>query len=293
MSKLVLSPYPRFHTAAVKWGSWSVSIDDRSIAIEDVADQTDAQSVLTFTSTVTVASAQLEDLDIPWAGVELVLTASSNSTAFTAIKSVTLSKSDDSCSATASVTVPGDSIAENLLLRAQIITKSNEVPWLARRILSEAPIERVALHSDQVGFPTVSYSFDEAGLPDAPWRLVIEADEAEASFMHSVRLELNEDFPLVCDYLDGKNVPHISSHVTAFIVRILVGTVARLAVADSEGRTPDDIAVAAPNSIAASAARATRQYLNHSLNWAVEKYQTRPEVFEMSLASGTGIARGN
>lgn len=292
MSKVVLSPYPRLKTTSVEWSSWTATIDGREISLDQIADQVDVQSILSFSTSVSVPVSELDLFDFLWSRTELVLTISSNATAFTVSKSKFLVRTEATCHATVSVTVPAKLIAENLVLRAQLVSCASNTPWLSRLIIADAPLERLPLHSEQVGFPTVSYSFEQEGLPDTPWRLVVDADEADASFMHSVRLELNEDFPLVCEYLDGKSVPLISSQVTALIVRVLVGTVARLSSDNGEGRSPDDIASVAPDSIAASAARATQLYLGRSLNWAVEKYKTRPEVFEMALAAGTNIAIG-
>lgn len=291
MSKVTLSPYTRLRSSGVVWNPWSVSIDERPIALNEVADQADAHSALTFAVEVTVPVVELEKLGLQSNNLELVVSVSCSATAFSKSGTVRLTTVESSYNAAATVTISGDAVAESLSLRAHIISRSEKSHWLARRILATAPVERVPLDSEQIGFPTVSFSFGSAGLPDAPWRLIVDADEPEASFMHSVRLELNEDFPLVCDYLDGKNVPLISSQITALIVRVLVGTIARLVADDYAGRSPDEIALDEPDSIAASAARAAKNYLNSTLGRAVSEYQAHPEVFEMKLATGTNISR--
>lgn len=292
MSKIVLSPYPRLATSSVVWGAWTSTIDDRAIALEEIADQVDAHSNLTFSTSVAVPVRDLELLNLDTNDSELVLTVSSNATALSMTSSATLARSGSDCRASATVTVPANAVAETIVLRTQLITKSGATGWLTRRIIADGPVFRVPLHTDQVGFPTVSYSFENANLPNVPWRLIVEADDPEASFMHSVRLELNEDFPAVCEYLDGKNMPMVSSQIIALIVRVLVGTVSRMVSNDGDQRTPEEIAMQAPNSITASAARAANQYLRRSLNWAVAEYKSRPEVFEMALAERTAIPKG-
>lgn len=292
MSKIVLSPYPRLAASSVVWGEWTSLIDDRLIALEEIADQVDAHSNLTFSTSVEFPISDLELLNLDMNDSELVLTVSSNATAKTMTSSASLTRSGSDCRASATITVPANAVAEAIVLRTQLITKSGATGWLTRRIIADGPVSRIPLHSDQVGFPTVSYSFENANLPDVPWRLIVEADDPEASFMHSVRLELNEDFPMVCEYLDGKNMPIVSSQVIALIVRVLVGTVARMVSNDGESRTPEEIALEAPNSITASAARAASQYLRRSLNWAVAEYTSRPEIFEMALAERTAIPKG-
>ena len=290
MSKVVLSPYPTLRSNATSWSKWIALVNDKEFDLDQVADNFDAQSRLNFSITVNVDSSAIENIDISQESVYLVASISCNSTAFTTNQTVHLEKIGDGLQAAVSISIDGTYIAESIILGAQLITRSSTASWLDRRIISSSPSLRVPLDSDQIGFPAVSFSFDEAGLPSAPWRLIIEADDPEASFMHSVRLELNEDFPLIRDYLDGKKVPLVSSQVTASIIRTLVATVSRLTFESGDERTPDQIAFDAPSSITASANRAAKQYLKRSLNWAIVEYRNRPEAFEMALSVGSQIA---
>ena len=147
------------------------------------------------------------------------------------------------------------------------------------------------MNSEASGFPTSAYSFKGHRLPDAPWRVVVSAEEVESTFVHSVRLHLNEDYPLVQELIEGRPKPIVEQELTASIARTLIATVSRLSADIGIPATLDSVAGDFPDSVAAAARNVARVYLNRTLDAAVSDYRNRPEEFEYKLAGAVGLMR--
>lgn len=292
MSRLVLYPYPRLSASAVEWTAWSASIDGRAVEIDDIVEIWDADALLSLRVGVRVTKQAADEADVPAADMRLVASISCKDTALTVESEAGFAIDSDEVSAAVEVTVPGCGISEALEVRSRVIAPVPGVAWLSRRVLAECSPRRIPLNSELDGFPTVAFSFASEGLPDGPWRLIVIADDAEATFAHSVRLELNEDYALVRELMEGRTSAFVEAELEASIARVLIGTVSRLLSGSSDPRTPDVIAAEAPDSLAAAAARASRTYLHVSLSSAVAEHRQQPERFEYALAAGVGILRG-
>lgn len=294
MAKFVLYPYQRFQASEVTWNDWSASLDGRGVRIEEVADNWDPKTQLRFSMEASIRS---EALDAIGGGrPKLVLTAASHDCAETFSASADFITSGVSLTAGAEVVVPGHAIAQSLELNARILLPVNGPSGTAalnRRIVSEVAPTRVSLDSTLEGFPTSAYSFDKHRLPEAPWRLAISAEDLESPFSHSVRLHLNEDYAVVRGLIDGSPKKYVEQELTATIARVLIGTAARLAADDSQGRSLDAIAAEFPDSFAAGAQVAANRYLRKSLDAAASDYRKSPERFEYSIYGGVGSLKGS
>lgn len=289
MAKLILYPYQRLDAADLSWSPWTATISGNATSLDAIADAWDANAELAFRIAVAVSGSGFERCGVAPDNARLVVSASCKDTAYTTVEEATFARSGQELVAEAAVTVPGQVVSESVELHAHVISRGTGPRWLARRILSERATERIALDSAIVGFPTVAFSFEEHHLPAAPWRLVVDADDAESVFAHSIRLELNEDLGPVRRLMEGASDPHVNRELVASITRVLIGTVSRLLDGTSESRSAAQIAAEAPDSIAAAAARAAAQHLRKPLNDAVQEYRRQPERFEASLAAGTGL----
>lgn len=292
MTRIALYPYPRFDRADVAWGGWAAALADHHQPLDQVADNWDANADLSLKISVHVSAEALARLSLSANGVKLVATVACRDTSYTATCEEPLRVEPTGLEAQALVRVRSRNVSERLDLRACLIASQPGEGQLARRILANGPDAQVALDSSLSGFPTVAYSFVARGLPSAPWRLVIDADDVEAPFAHSVRLELNEDNERVRALMAGKPDAFTDTALVASITRVLIGTVARMLDSSMEARSPETIAAEAPDSITAAAARASSQYLRLPLSSAIRDYRLRPERFEYALSSGVGLLEG-
>lgn len=291
MARLILYPYPRFDPSEVVWGSWTAQLDGQMLALEDVADRWDAKSQLRFGISASVkrnALARFEDGQF-----KMSLTASCRDTAFTFYANSDFISGAETITATAELAVPGNAIAQRLVLGAKILFRATggQDSLLNRRIVSEFPVTRIGLDSLLDGFPTSAYSFKKHNMPEAPWRVDISADDLEAPFAHSVRLHLNEDYSTVRGLIGGQPKPYVEQELTASITRVLVGAIARLATDDGLQRNVDAVAEEFPDSLAAGVKNAARVYLKKSLQEAISDYVLKPEQLEYSVANGVGLLK--
>lgn len=292
MARMVLYPYQRFDSTDVSWGEWTASLDGRSLQVAEISDIWDSKSQFRFGLEASVKSVALDRLG--GGRLRLILAVTCRDTAVTFNTSADFIAGAESLTSSAEVAVPGHAISQRVELNARLVLpmgESRSEQFLNRRIVSELLETRIALDSNLEGFPTSAYSFTKHNIPAAPWRLAIIAEDLEAPFAHSVRLHLNEDYPLVQELIDGNPKPYVEQELTAGITRVLIGTVARLAVGDLNGRSLDSIAAEFPESLVAGAENAARLYLWKSLQDAVTDYNIRPEQLEYSISSGVGLLK--
>src|SRR5699024_11456131 len=98
--------------------------------------------------------------------------------------------SSKSC-ATATVSLTGSAVAEQLELRATVTAAFGDSPWLTRRIIASRPVEKINLDSHLVGFPTSAVSFRANNLAAAPWVVRVNAVSLSDSCVNSIWLLLN------------------------------------------------------------------------------------------------------
>ena len=297
MTRVVLYPFPRLPERSIQWRDWDVLLDGRAVRLDEVADQWDADSALTFRISVSIHQRELGLVSDRPENARLVAAVTCHDTAYTATADTALHSGETDMSGSLSLTVLGRDIAQMLELRAQVVgpmgsAEDTSSAWLQRCVLADGPAVQEQLDSALIGFPTVAFSFDRANYPDAPWRIAVTATDAEEAFANSIRLELNEDYPLVRQLMDGEAEDHVANELIASITRVLIGTISRLIEDETTQRSPDEVAAEAPSSIAAASARAAKQYLLMSLGEAVKVLRAKPEEFEYYLANGTGILRG-
>lgn len=289
MTKQMLYPFPRIATQHLEWGDWAIRINGVQATDGSIADEWDSNAELVLGISVRVKSETLSDLGID--SPALTLTATCPSTAFSTYDDAEFRTEPSSATAATELRIAGTEVSQLLTIRAEIVGNDQSQKWLRRRILAEGPSLRLPLDTELDGFPTSSYSFDRQGMPEAPWRLVVSADELEAPFAHSIRLELNEDYASVRKLIAGKPEPHLARELDATIVRVLISTATRLSAGSAEGQSLDEVAAEFPDSIAAAAQRAAEQYLQLSLNAAVNTYRLKPERYEYEVATGTNLLK--
>lgn len=288
MSKRQFYPFPRLVPSEIAWQKWSVSVDGEPIGVDDLADHWDANSLISFAISARISQEAMGAMGIT--EPLLAVTAACADTAHSVSMDAPAEVSGEALTATVELDVAGRNISQVIDLRADVIGHDDSASWLSRRIIAEGPRLRVPLESDLIGFPTSSSSFDTRGLPPAPWRIHVAADSLDVPFMHSVRLELNEDYPTIRRLINGKPDPGTDAELSASITRVLIATVSRL-WDGGEGRL-EDIAAEYPDSITAAAQRAAEQRASSSISDAVNRYRLRPERLEYDIASRQRILRG-
>lgn len=291
MSRVILYPFPRLPDAALRWSEWVITANGARVNAQELCDLWDANSELDFAVKVSIRLKLIAPLKLRHP--ELVLTVSCSESAFSCSQSARLIQDRDLASASTSVTVRGVDIAQSVQLRAQIIDAPPEAelalrPWMSRLVLAELPAVTVPLVSDLTGFPTSAQSFRKSNLPQAPWRIAVNATELSDSFSNSVRLYLNVDYPVVQELIDGKPRPYVETELSAAITRVLLSAARKLHDEGALNRAPSAIATEYPESVAAAAERASEQYLRMSLNEAISEMSLRPDSFEYRLAVGLG-----
>ncbi|MGP9606243.1 hypothetical protein ACT3TP_16280 [Glutamicibacter sp. AOP38-B1-38] len=289
MSKFTFYPYPRLQS--VQWSELSANFDGELYAFEKLPDVWDSNSEVTFRVSASVDNELFETVNVDSSSSLLVIEVTCRDTAYSLTMEASFTRKVDILDAVAEITVSGSSVSESIELSAFIIGPVDEQPWLRRAVLAEGPSSRVALNSDLVGFPTSAFSFVEEHLPPAPWRLAVTAEDIEAPFAHSVRLELNEDFQVVRDLIAGKANPSVHADLVSSITRVLIGTIAGIKNSTSDSRMAAEVAKEAPNSIVAAAARASEQYLSSTIDSAISMYFRQPELFDYKLLTGSDLYR--
>lgn len=289
MTKQRLFPYPRLAAGDLSWGIWNIRLNGAQASESEISDDWDSNAELSLGISVRASTDRLNSLAVR--NPKLVLTVNCPSTAYSVSRDAQLQLGKSSMTAETELRIDGNVVSQVLTVRTEIIGEDNSQPWLRRRIVAEGPTLRVPLDAALDGFPTSSYSFDKEGMPGAPWRLVVSADELEAPFTHSVRLELNEDFAPVRKLIGGNPEPYVVRELDATIVRVLIATAARLSSTDARDRTLEAVAAEYPDSIAAAAQRASEQYLQMSLSAAIKSYRLTPDKHDYEVAAGTNLLK--
>lgn len=289
MTRQRLFPYPRLAANDLDWGSWTIRLNGSQTSESAISDDWDSNSELSLGVTVGANTDRLNKLGIR--NPKLVLTVNCPSTALSVSRDAHLQLGQSSMTAEAELRIDGKFVSQVLIVRTEIIGEDISQPWLRRRIVAEGPTLRVPLDAELDGFPTSSYSFDKEGMPEAPWRLIVFADELEAPFAHSIRLELNEDFAPVRKLIGGNPEPYVVRELDATIVRVLIATAARLSSTNAVQTTLEEVAAEYPDSIAAAAQRASEQYLQMSLSAAIKSYRLTPDKHDYEVATGTNLLK--
>lgn len=289
MTRQRLFPYPRLAASDLDWGSWTIRLNGSQTSESAISDDWDSNAELSLGVSVRAKTDQLNKLGVR--NPKLVLTVNCPSTALSVSRDAHLQLGQSSMTAEAELQIDGKVVSQVLTVRTEIIGEDISQPWLRRRIVSEGPTLRVPLDTELDGFPTSSYSFDKEGMPEAPWRLVVSADELEAPFAHSIRLELNEDFAPVRKLIGGDPEPHVVRELDATIVRVLIATAARLSSTDAAQTTLEEVAAEYPDSIAAAAQRTSEQYLQMSLSAAIKSYRLTPDKHDYEVGAGTNLLK--
>lgn len=287
MAAIQFYPYPRL-TTEPKWWGLRAFVDGAPVDLDQVEDRWDADSDLSFEVGVEISADAVEGFDQP----ELVVTAACSETAVSVVQRVSLIRERRTMTATGRVSLSGADVAEGVEIRASLVAPLGDVDWLSRRVIAQRRTERVSLDAERGGFPTTAVSFKANGFPEAPWFVDVNAEALSDTLVHSVTLTLNVDYPRVGDLISGEPDRDVEAELNASIIRVLVATTSRLLDEHTgvQGLAPliDD----APESIAAAASQACRNYFKRDLEWAVSLYRNRPDEFDMQLLSAVQALRG-
>ncbi|MCV7564671.1 hypothetical protein [Micrococcus aloeverae] len=285
---VVLHRFPMVDDSTVLWHPWGAEVDDVYRQPAEVADCWDSNSRLRFFVGVSVDADAVRAI-AGTAPAELMVTATCHATSTTRTSRAPLQENGPSLSARTMVELIGNVLAERLDLSAALIAPSGDHSWLATRIISQGPFERVPLQQDANVFPISAVSFRDQQWREAPWRFDIFATDLADAFSTGLRLFLNLDLPLAAALLDDTASQATRGLLDMVIARQLIATASGLA----EGTAEDVDAVAAenPDSIAAAAANVATKYFHTSLKEATRSYRDQPERFEYLLAAETSLLR--
>lgn len=289
MGAVPLFPFPRVQEH-VSWSGVRLIVNGQPTEPGDLADRWDSDSLIRLSINAQVPSREIAKLEL-LTGPSLVLTVGCNDTSESFTTEVDFKASSSDLQAAAEVEFDGSRVAQRLTVRASVTAPFGDVPWLKRRILAERPVERINLDSELSGFPTTAMSFSESSLPAAPWTLAVFATALSDPFAHSIRLNLNTDFPRVEELIFGRPEPYVENALQVAITRALIQTARRLA---DEAGSDAEIRIAVteyPESIAASADKACRDYLRRSLEEVITLARRQPERLDTLIDSAFGILR--
>lgn len=262
-------------------------LSGRPVDPADIADRWDVDSTISLSVSATTPSSELAQFDAP----TLTLKAACTETAESVIARSSFTIGSTESHATATVVLPGRLVAEQIELRATLCAPYGDEAWLSQRIIAERPLERIDLRSELRGFPTTAMSFERADWRPSPWVLNVNATELSDPFAHSIQLILNEDYPRIEELIEGQALPHVETALSAAIIRSLLQSARRLA--DDVGADTNIGAVITefPNSIAAAADKASRDFLKQPLTWVVGRLRSRPEDVEAMIDSAVGTLK--
>lgn len=284
MSSVSMSPFPRFDSR-VEWSAISASVDGHSRDLGELADSWDADSEVAFEVTATMPIELHKELESD--SIRLALTGGCSSTGVSVSSESAFTRGSIRSSATATISIPGRDLAGRVDIRAVVIAPHMNIPWLSRRVIAERRPERVGLDSSMTGFPTVSISFTENSMPDAPWHVRVSATSLADPFAHSIQLVLNEDYPRVVALIEGRAEPYVASALERAILRTLIQAVARLRAQEGLSASLRSIAAEHPDSIVAAATKACSDYLQRDIDSVISTSRTRPEDVETWMAAAT------
>ncbi|WCE40423.1 hypothetical protein PGC08_01615 [Brevibacterium sp. BDJS002] len=260
------------------------------VAVDGLADRWDADSVLSFTVSVSVPNSKIESLND--GGPVLNLSIGCKETGESTYSRAQFSKDSSKAYATATVILNGSAVAEQLELRATVTAPFGNSAWLSRRIIASRPVEKINLDSHLVGFPTSAVSFKANNLAPAPWVVRINAVSLSDPCANSIRLLLNEDYPRVVELIEGRARPYVEEALQVTIIRSLLSTAQRLSSIEGGISVVADVIAEYPDSIAAAAEKSCRDYLNKSLPAALTLLEREPETVEHLITSAVGFLKG-
>lgn len=289
MNSVRLFPYPRIDNA-VEWSQTSILANGQPVAVDEVADRWDADSDLSFTVSASVTNSKIDSFKD--GKVRLNLSIGCKETGESTYSSAQFSKDSSKSYATATVSLTGSAVAEQLELRATVTAPFGDSPWLSRRIIASRPVEKINLDSHLVGFPTSAVSFRANNLAAAPWVVRVNAVSLSDPCANSIRLLLNEDYPRVVELIEGRSRSYVEEALQATIIRSLLATVQRLSASEGGISRVTDIVAEFPDSIAAAAEKSCRDYLNRSLSAVLTQLDREPEAVEHLISSAVGFLKG-
>ncbi|AZQ77089.1 hypothetical protein EJ997_06860 [Flaviflexus ciconiae] len=283
--RINLYPFPRIDSD-VSWSPTSFLVNDEPVEKDDIAERWDCNSQLSVLTSVQVPSSVIQAMQL--SEIKLVLSVSCPSTSETSVEVSYPTVVAQKYSFQAVVTVGGHQIARKLNIRAMLVAPEGIESWLSRRILAELN-ESINLESWVDGFPTIAMSFEENHRPRAPWSINVEATSLEDPFVHAFRLELNTDNLLVSDLIAGKNVPRVGNALDASILRVLIDTFRRLFKDSGRRQCLDDIVIEYPESVAAAANQASKDFLSRPITETLSLAEHRPDELETLINASTNL----
>lgn len=289
MSSVRLFPYPRIDNS-VEWSRTSILSNGQPVGLDELADRWDADSTLSFTVSVSVPNSKIESLKD---GKPILnISIGCKETGESAYSSAQFSRDSSKSYATATVTLRGAVVAEQLELRATVTAPFGDSSWLNRRIVAARQVEKINLDSHLVGFPTSAVSFKANNLAAAPWVVRVNAVSLSDPCANSVRLLLNEDYPRVVELIEGRARPYVEEALQTTIIRSLLNTAQRLSANEGGSSDVSDVIAEFPDSIAAAAEKSCRDYLNKSLPAVLSLLNREPETIDHLIISAVGFLKG-
>lgn len=282
MKPIALYPYPRM--SGVEWSRTTFQVDGQLVDPAELADRWDADSTISVSVKATVQNAELTQFD----AARLTLNAGCSETAESHSGSAPFMVGANRATARATVTLKASHLAEQIEIRAALTAPYGGAKWLNRRIIAERPAERINLLTEIQGFPTSAISFKAEHWHSAPWLLTVSATHLSDTFAHAIRLLLNLDYPRIEELIDGRPQPHVETALHAAILRTLLQTARRLVDDSGDDANIGKAITEFPDSFAAAADKASRDYLNRPLTWTVSRLRTQPEDIEYLIDSSLG-----
>lgn len=299
MAGEILYPYPRLAHDDVRWPRWGVIVDGAPLGLEELDERVDLQSEIGFRLHVMVHSAGVRETGYRPESLEVVAEMQSPDTNVRrAVRRHLEEDSEGHLSADISLDTSGAELGQEFVLEAAIVRvpETGEIGHdvgMPQRLM-ERPPEKHRL-AERARFPTVGYSFEDAGLRPVPWFLEVDADDPQAPMNVHVRLHLNTDLEDVEALLEGNATEVMMTDLARDTARSLVHEARRLVAAVSSGGAGMDVARVVrenPESVLAAAHQASTTYLKSDLTDAFHLFDEYPREFEMRLAAGTRYWNG-
>jgi hypothetical protein len=168
-------------------------------------------------------------------------------------------------------------LSAHLVLARTTPRRSERVAFLRGSLLHSCDPFTMQLEGGAGRFPTEPAAFSELGLGNAPWTVLVVHHDLSAAFMGSVRLLINTEHTAGQLLLAATPDARVGRLLKADIVRLLIGSTARLALDSASGLEPEE------GSLGQVLDTMCRLFLRRTLRTAARLYVEDPAQFDLAL----------
>lgn len=281
-------------TKHVRWNDWRTRVNGHDVDLELLDEYIDEHSTVEF-----IVGTRVDGLSILERASNIRLHASVACLATGVIKSqdnfLKLEKERKTFESSVSVTFKGTELADEIRLSANLIEHRKVPPreqWRSSLSVASMRTQKANLISGVRDFPTTGFSFRENNYSDVPWQFEISFTDISENFFTGFRLLLNSDFPRVKKLETDKADAATRSALDKAVMTAILQSVAHTYLSSESDKSPDQIAVDNPDSVAEAARRIAVEQLEYdSLEKAIRSYEKRPHSVNQRIDAKCGYLK--